>query len=244
MSRVVVNLARRPFINTRPVVRLALLLWIVGVVAAGFAFWKYLSYFEGSGEQARRMADLEMQISAEQQERSDLSRRLAGMDLGQQNSTVRFLNRKIDERTFAWSRLFDQLANIMPSDVRLVSLRPDIRAQSLQDREIRRDGFPDELVVPLEISIEAKNDESLFQLVDALFEHRAFRSPNPQRETLTDTGLIRSEMTVDYLPGVASELAGLADPVVEGAEAGDAEAILSGGAEEEPDAGDDEEGAT
>lgn len=205
------NLSRRPFINSRPVLRTALLLWLVGgllLLGNVFLFWSYLS---GSSEKRAERDRLEDEVASEQKAVSELEARLAGLDLGQQNEQVAFLNRKISERAFSWSLLFDRLAEVLPNDVRLMQLQPatiagDDRpgargAQSVPAVRGRRPlGTSDR--VPLIIRAEAKTDEALSEFVDNLFGHPAFDDPDWSRETREDDneGRLRFDLRVTYLP--------------------------------------------
>lgn len=206
MSRPVVNLARRAFVNSRPVRRATVLLWVLGALVLGADVWLYRSYFVGSSEKARRLAEVEEAIAGEHQRIAALEARLSGMNLAQQNQTVEFLNRKIGERSFAWSQLFDDLTEVLPQDVRLERLDPegagDRRRQGLAGGAAADGGPP---AVTLVITGEARNDEALLALLDALFDHPAFHDPNPQREARSEGSMLRFDLTVGYLPGERRE---------------------------------------
>jgi Tfp pilus assembly protein PilN len=203
MSLPVVNLAHRAFVNSRLVVRVTVLLWVAGLLALVANVWLYRSYFVGSSERARRLAEIEEAISGERQRIAELEVTLSGMNLARQNETVRFLNQKIAQRSFAWSRLFDHLAEVLPGDMRLQRLNPEggeaTRRPGLT-RDAEADGGP--RAVSLVLSGEARTDEALLTLVDRLFEHPAFRDPNLQREARAEGARLRFDLTVDYLPEV------------------------------------------
>jgi len=240
MSRIVVNLARPGFVNSRPVVRLAVLLWLLGLALVAANIWLYRNYFEGNNEKARRMTELEASVTAERQAIARLEGRLAGLDLARQNETVNFLNRKIADRTFAWSRLFDRLALILPGDVRLLSLSPDNKAQPARGSREQPVAVSEYRArVPLQLLAEARTDAALLELVDALFEDPAFRNPNPLRENRTDGQALRFALSVTYLPTVAEELA--TRPEQEGAAEEDGESTAPAGEPAEGPTGDEEE---
>jgi Tfp pilus assembly protein PilN len=198
------NLAHRPFLNTRPVSRIALALWLLGgllLLGNVTLFWRYLS---GSTEKRADLARMEEQVEHEQQAVSRLEARLAGLDLRQQNEQVEFLNRKIAARTFSWSRLFDRLAEVLPNDVRLILLQPapigeDERAgvRAVRGAPLRSDR------VPLIIQGESRKDEALLQFVDNLFAHSAFDNPNLTQESRSEEthNRVRFDLLVTYLPG-------------------------------------------
>jgi Tfp pilus assembly protein PilN len=118
------NLARRVFVNTRPVRRLALLLWGAGAVLLLADVWLFWSYFTASAEKRGRLAALETEAAEERRLIAGLETELRRFDLARQNEEVAFVNRRIAERTFGWSRLFDDLAEVLPWDVRISGLSP------------------------------------------------------------------------------------------------------------------------
>lgn len=202
------NVARRPFTNTRPVTRISILLWLLGILLLlgnVSLFWNYLS---GSGEKRAELGRLETQVTNETQAVSRLDARLAASGLDRQNAQVRFLNRRIAERTFSWSLLFDRLAEVMPNDVRLNRLAPsglvDKEARDLNDAQAQaqRDNR-----VTLTISGEAKSDEVIYKFVDNLFAHPAFEDPDISRESVADNGLVKFEIKVMYLPSGSPQAA-------------------------------------
>lgn len=198
------NLSRRPFLNTRPVTRVALLLWTLGallLLGNVTLFWNYLA---GSTEKREELARMEQQVERERESAGRLQARLAGLDLGQQNEQVAYLNRKIAERTFSWSLLFDRLTETMPDNVRLISLQPG--AIGGEERPGRRPAVRDDAPlasdrVRLGIVAESKSDEEMLEFVDNLFAHPAFDRPNLLQESRNERGdRVSFTLHVTYLP--------------------------------------------
>ncbi len=203
------NLSRRPFLNTRPVTRLALLLGTLGgllLLGNVTLFWNYLS---GSTEKREELVRMEEQVERERAAVDRLEARLAGLDLVQQNEQVEFLNRKIAERTFSWSLLFDRLTETMPNNVRVIQLQPAAIGEGDAGRRTRvRTRTEAERAaplaseqVPLVIAAEAKSDDDMNQFVDNLFDHPAFTNPDFTKETRSEQGdRIEFSIHVTYLP--------------------------------------------
>lgn len=192
------NLAKRPFTNTRPVTRAALVLWLLGLlllVGNVSLFWSYLS---GSGEKRADLARMESQREHEQRAVSQLEARLANADLEQRNKRVRYLNRRIAERTFSWSLLFDRLSAVMPNDVRITRLTP----QGLVEKEAPDTGVarPRDNRVSLSMSGVSRSDEALLRFVDNLFAHPAFNEPDLSHEAREENDFVKFEVQVRYLP--------------------------------------------
>jgi len=200
------NLSRRPFGNSRPVVRVLLLLWLLGLallLGNVSLFWGYL---ESSADKRAQVAQGDEESQKAQQNVNQLQNRLNGYDLFQLNDQTDFLNTQIDARTFSWSLLLDRLAEVLPNDVRLNRLVPLTAAktegQGQRERGVRR-GPAREGEVQLTISGEARSDDAPLRFVDNLFAHPAFSNPNLLRETRGDEGsnVTKFDLTVTYLPG-------------------------------------------
>jgi Tfp pilus assembly protein PilN len=193
------NLARRPFLNSRPVQRAGIALWIGGallLVSNVSLFWAYLNR---SADQRAELAELNREIAAERAAVADLEARFSGLDLTAQNEQIEFLNGKIAERTFLWSQLLDRIAAVLPDDVRLVSLEP--RQQEGRSRSTARPRGDDDGRVRLSIAGQSRSDTALMQFVDNLFRHPAFGEPNPTRKRRREEDdLVDFELTVGYRP--------------------------------------------
>ena len=215
------NLARRPFTNTRPVTRAAVLLWLLGGLLLLGNISLFRSYLSNSAEKRAELARLEMQILKEEHLISQLEAQLANSNLEQQNREVRFLNRRIAERSFSWSQLFDHLSGILPDGVRISRLTPasltDVKETQAAENATAPVRPRDERVT-LIIDGEAKSDEALSLFVNKLFA-RPFDEPDLTRETREDEDLVKFDIKALYLPaGAASPSAASKpspEPVVE-----------------------------
>ncbi|MBV8200085.1 MAG: PilN domain-containing protein, partial [Acidobacteria bacterium] len=197
------NLARRPFVNVRPVERLAIILWVLGVVLLVANVTLFMGYLTSSQSTRLKLAGLERDIAREKRDGAVLQGNLGKLGLEQQNREVTFLNRKIDERTFSWSLLFDRMAEVLPDEVRLLRLKPANVVQrdiGLGPRASARELNPPP--VTMTMHCEAKDDEAVLRFVDNLFAHPAFSNPNLESEERQDTGWLRFDITVQYQSNV------------------------------------------
>jgi Tfp pilus assembly protein PilN len=234
------NLARRPFLNQRPVKRISLLLVVAGAVLLLADLWLYLGYVSDRRSTASQLIEIEAQIESERAALEAAGRRLAAAEISAQNELVEFMNGRIAERTFGWSVLFDRLADLLPQDVRLESLSPQfVAAEAMrggrgEPRAAVAEADPGQRV---QIGLEgrARDGEAILALVDALFADPAFADPDLSRETRRE-GEVAFSLSVTYLPRAAEELARAARTAEE-ADAGEVRATPPGpddGPEGEP----------
>ncbi|MXX76502.1 MAG: hypothetical protein F4210_09360 [Holophagales bacterium] len=197
MSRFL-NLAARPFVNRRPWRRLTALLWALGLALLTLNAVLYWGYLTGSADARAELAELREQLAGDQTELDQLSAELARLDLEGQNREVAFLNERIADRRFPWGQLFNDIEQVLPWNTRLRSLAPE-----RGDRNRRRRaglGTADRSRVVLDLTGEARNDQGLLDLMDAMFEHPAFDDPKLLHESRQDAGPLDFTIAVVYLP--------------------------------------------
>lgn len=196
------NLARRPFANLRPLRRLAIGLWVLGGVASLVSLWLFFAYASGSAEKRRELARLENSSNGESARISGLEVELGRADLESQNREIEYLNDRIAERTFAWSALFDDLADVLPWNVRVLSLSP------LSVMPNRRAGVAAAAPAPgtfgLHLVGTASDGEALLVFVDRLFAHPSFAEPNLEQERRQNGEELQFSLTVTYRPRSAA----------------------------------------
>ncbi len=133
-----INLARRPFVNRRPVLRLAVLLWIAGTALAVHNVRQYWGHWQGTSVYRQRLTEVEGRVREERDKLGLQDQALAKVRLASQNRRTVFLNQLITYRTFPWSALFDDLEEVLPLDVRLVSVRPNVKLSAEPEAPRRR----------------------------------------------------------------------------------------------------------
>lgn len=197
------NLARAPFVNERPVRRLAVTLWLLFAVVGGLAAWQSLASREATGSSLATLLRLTGETAAARERATTLERELRAADLVAQNERTQFLNRRLDERAFSWGNLLETLAAALPRGVRVVRLSPESFVQ-----ERRGKGAPVTTPattrVELRLTGEAEDTEAMLEFVDRLFQHPAFEGPSLARESEKKDTRIQFELAVAYLPEVAA----------------------------------------
>lgn len=194
MSRAALDLSSRPFINRRPVFRLSMLLWLAGGLLLAGNVWLYWDFIAGRGNLHAQLRDVNEKIEIEERRISALSNELASFDLAAQNRQVVYLNQRIGQRRFSWSRLFDELSDLLPRDVRLTSLAPSTGEDDRAPGAVSGDR------VLLQIDAQARNDQAILDFVDALFADPSFERPNLSQQRQEQGENIAFNLQVYYSP--------------------------------------------
>jgi len=219
VSRSYLNLAREPYVNTRPVVRLSIVLWLVGVLLFAGNVWLYWDFLAGRGDTHARLETVSREIDTTRSRIDSLESELAGFDLADQNDRVEFLNTRIDRRHFSWSQLFDALAELLPDDVRLRRLTPSSLDSATGGRRRTRRSTDEDKGVSLQIQGVARSNDSVLTLVDHLFEDSAFEEPSLTQQRNGQGGLIEFDIDTTYDPRAAEKAEPEAAPAPDGPDA-------------------------
>jgi len=127
--RLDINLATQPYEDAREFWgRWGLgvgLLAVCTLLLLGFAVQSWIH----AGRDRQELRKLQQQIAERDSERSNAQ---AYLDLSANRSTrdqSQFLNGLIQRKSFSWTRVFEDLERVMPSNLHVVSLRPEINEQ-------------------------------------------------------------------------------------------------------------------
>jgi len=189
------NLASRPYRNNT-------LVWLayIGLLAAaiGFTYWNVSSFRHYRQE----LAELDRRQGNMEQEQSDLEDRhrkvLRGVKdfdrvaIGRRASKA---NEVIDWRAFSWTRLFNRLEGVLPSNIKMTSIRPIFRSRDRQAEEA--DPRPS---MPVKVEGLARDWEALFKLQDDLFKNESFGVVNPRNIDKLENGELAFSIEFTYYP--------------------------------------------
>ena len=241
------NLARAPFLNERPVRRLATTLWLFFVVVGAAGLWMSQTIRRETGTQVAELVRLNGETVSARERATVLEAELRRADLSAQNVRAEFLNRRIAERSFSWNRLLETLTQEMPRGVRLLRLSPGAFTRE-RGRATAETQTAAATRVALRITGEAEETEALLEFVDRLFQHPAFDHPNLSRETGKKDLKIQFELSVDYLPesaGVPATItAATASTAAAAVERAGAPVLVPSGAPPQAEASSSSESAT
>ncbi len=189
-----INLARKPFINRKPVIRVSVILWLLAFLMTFFNVSLYLKYMEGFSKRFEEAAILKDKIEKDRETIRELSDRLSKMRLKKLNKKVKFINSLIRQRTLKWTAIFSKLGEILPVEVRLVSLSPRVKSS----RQYAKMKHLEEISLGL-VGV-AKGSESLYKFLDSLYKDPHFFNPSLQGESTQQDGVVFNMNTIFVLP--------------------------------------------
>lgn len=184
---IVANLASKPRLNTRPVWILTGAAVLIGLVLTAVNIRLFLSSNQTLEEQIVRRDMLQIQRDALAGEFSAHAAVLEQVPWGSLGARVNLVNEVLEEHRFSWSDLLDHLSEVLPWQVRVVSVSP-----SLGD-----DG------VTLALEAVSKDREGFLDLLDRMVDDPYFDDPLPSRESWPEGGKSSEylfRMRVIYLP--------------------------------------------
>ena len=183
------NLSTRPFYHERAVhaiagavalVVLAVMAWEVVQIAR---LSKYKTELNTAIRRDRNQADYLIK------EAEQVRRGLNQKELALVAAAAKEANQLIEQRTFSWTALFNQLEATLPDDVMLTGIHPDFT----------KDGR-----IQVSLDIQGKNSDANDEFWDRLEKTGSFREIQWSGLDVSEEGLHRIRMTADYTPAGAA----------------------------------------
>jgi hypothetical protein len=128
--RLHINLASDPFRKDRVVLVASALVAVVLAVLLVVLGSTILKEREAARESRARSANLDAQLRTLQQQESKLLAQLRDPANGSVLDRSVFLNNLLLRKGISWTRLFSDLAEVMPNNVHLVSVRPFVTSDN------------------------------------------------------------------------------------------------------------------
>jgi len=182
--KIPVNLASRPFRKDR-----AVIVGSVGVCAAlvatlvllvSLAMADRAQYADLRGEVSR----LNRSIQTLQTEQSKVDAVLHEPQNAESLKCSVFLNSLLIRKGISWTRIFADLEQIVPYNVKIVQIRPTVNGQTIS----------------LDMALASESPMPVIELMKAFGESKMFSNPNPHNYTAPSQSepLYRYQISVDY----------------------------------------------
>lgn len=193
--RLNINLATKAYQDVRRV----LLRWgglvLLLAVCTVALLWTAVSSWRESRDVNTKIAALQSDIASLDRQRADA---LAILRLPQNSSVVdtsNFLNGLIARKAFSWTRVFMQLEEILPPNLHVVSISPQLQ--------------PKTNTMEVHLTVAGTSRDAAVELVKRLEKSPSFRDARIEEESVPQTknnaDSVQFHLTAVYVPGVTPE---------------------------------------
>jgi Tfp pilus assembly protein PilN len=178
------NLSTRPFYNERAVHAVAVFL---GLIVIAVTAWQVVRVVRLSREKTDLNAVIgkdKAEADLKTKEAAQIRRGLDQKELSVVASAAKEANELIEQRTFSWTELFNQLEATLPEDVMLTSVRPDFK-----EGETR-----------VNLEIQGRGGDNIDAFWNRLEKTGFFHDIQWSGLNVSDEGLHRIQMRAVYTP--------------------------------------------
>jgi len=178
------NLARRPFVDSRPANVAAALLLLVAIVLTVVSVRTVHAYLEGSRQSRAEIVTLRAEIDRIEAAGRAAEEKLARFDLAGMKSGAEEANELARLRAFSWSRFLTRLEKTLPNDVRVVTV--GLSREGPGASGTREAAAGDTYGVSL--SLVSRDPDGLPKLIRAFYASPWFTAPTPLSEAGGELG--------------------------------------------------------
>jgi len=171
------NLARRPFIDTRPVNVAAGVLAVVVAILSFVSVRTVVRYLDGSRKTRDSIVALRDDISRLDEARRAADARIARYDVDEMRAAADDANRLARRRAFSWTRFLDRLEKTLPADARISA----INVSSAEGGDARTGRGKNELFW-VEMTLVSRDPAGLTKAIRSFYGSPWFDRPTPHVE--------------------------------------------------------------
>lgn len=195
------NLARRPFVDTRPANLTAMFLAVLVAALSFVAARTVIRYFADSSRTRASISSLRAEISNLEADRRRAEASLARIDVASLSSDVKDANEIALRRAFSWTRFLSRLEKTLPPDIRIASigLQKMTTASGAPAITLARGGSGETVLVSLVLV--SRDPNGLPKTIRAFDSSPWFGAPTPASEDRGEKGLpegLRLVLSVAY----------------------------------------------
>ncbi len=128
--RIGINLASEPFRRDRPMVAASVAVGLALSVTLAMLVWLALLERGTAADTRQRIGALSRDIAALSAEQAGLESALRRPENAEVLGQVVFINALLYRKGTSWTRMFSDLEGVMPYNVRLISIRPQVNARN------------------------------------------------------------------------------------------------------------------
>jgi Tfp pilus assembly protein PilN len=178
------NLSTRPFYNERAI---HLVLALLAIIVLAIGVWEAGRIITLSRFKTELNAAIERdrdETNRRTREAADIRRGMNQKELATVAAAAREANDLIEQRTFSWTQLFNQLEATLPEDVMLTAVRPEFKDNATH----------------VNMDIQGRRTEDIDRFFERLEATGSFHDVEWSAETVTEEGLHHMTMTAVYAP--------------------------------------------
>jgi hypothetical protein len=193
------NLARRPFVDTRPANLTAAFLAVLVAALSFVAARTVIRYFADSSRTRASIASLGAEISSLEDARQKAAASLARLDVPALAADVEDANEIALRRAFSWTRFLTRLEKTLPSDLRIGAIGLQKMTGSSGSPALERRASSETVLVAL--TLISRDPNGLPKTIRAFDASPWFSKPTPSSEDRGEKGLPegrRLVLTVAY----------------------------------------------
>jgi hypothetical protein len=181
------NLARRPFVDTRPANLTAGFLAVLVAALSFIAARTVIGYFADSSRTRASIASLRAEISSLEEAQQKAAASLARVDVASLTADVEDVNEIALRRAFSWTRFLSRLEKTLPSDLRIASIGLQKMTGSSESPALERRAPSETVLVAL--TLISRDPNGLPKTIRAFDASRWFDKPTPASEDRGEKGL-------------------------------------------------------
>ncbi len=184
--RIDINLASKPYEDARQFwARWGLGVGLLGLVTVALLAFTVHNWID-AGRDRQTIRELQREITQRDTERAQAQ---AYLNLPANRSTrdqSQFLNSLIERKGFSWTRVFEDLERVMPANLHVVSLRPEMNEQN-------------QLILAMKVA--GENRSGALELVHHMEQSPHFQAAQLEREAGVENGSgVSADITAHYIP--------------------------------------------
>ncbi|HYN44036.1 MAG TPA: hypothetical protein VE129_19825 [Thermoanaerobaculia bacterium] len=196
MAAIRPNLARRPFVDSRPANVAVVFLLLAAIVLTVISIRTVHAYLGDSRQSRAEIVSLRAEIGRFEASGREAEAKLARFDLAGMQAGAEEANELARLRAFSWSRFLTRLEKTLPNDVRVVSVslsKPDVAKSAAKSVP---QGTRVEESFAVALSLVSRDPDGLPKLIRAFYASQWFDAPTPVSETGGEQGSVEGRSFV------------------------------------------------
>ncbi len=182
--RLNINLATHPYEDAREFwMRWGMAVALLAVVTVALLGWTVRGWI-AAGRDRHNIAQLQQMIAGRDRERNDAQTFLEMTTNRSTRDQSQFLNGLIRRKSFSWTLVFEDLEQVMPPSLHVVSLRPEFNEQN---------------AMLLDMKVLGVNRSAAVELVHRMEGSSRFRNAQLMAESESTEGVI-AQVVATYIP--------------------------------------------